>query len=167
MSTRAALAVLLCGLAASAAASPWTLRPDGMGPLAIGMPFDAANRALGQRLRHTPPALRASDRCEQMRVPGRRGLLLMFVDDRLARVDIVAGTAKTDRGVRLGDAMPRLEAAYPDAVNTLHAYDATERYLTWLDAAKAHGVRFETLRGKVGRIYAGRADAIAWVEGCN
>src|SRR5450830_138558 len=81
-----------------ARAADWALRFDGIGPLQIGMRFDAANAALNGSLRSTPVALRPTPRCEQVPVAGHPGVALMFVDEVLERVDVFQAGVGRRRG---------------------------------------------------------------------
>lgn len=164
---RAALVLMLCSSMAAAAPGPWTVRPDGAGPLRIGMPFDEANLLLGGGLRRTPAGLRASEDCDQLPVPGRPGMWVMFIGDRLARVDVGGPGAKSWRGAGVGDRIARLRRLHPRAAPSVHKYDEAERYYTELVPDGSLGIRFESDHGRVGLFYAGQAQAIQYVEGCN
>ncbi|HWJ94551.1 MAG TPA: hypothetical protein VNT33_07480 [Telluria sp.] len=163
---RLTLLLLLCPVLAVASAAPWRVRPDGAGPLRIGMDFDEVNRILGGGLRRTQPGLRGSEDCDQLPVPDRPGMWLMFLGDRLARVDVAEPGVKSWRGIGVGDSIGQLRTAHPRAVESVHKYDDEERYYTELAPGARAGIRFETGKGRVGLFYAGKAEAIRLVEGC-
>jgi hypothetical protein len=59
-----------------------------------------------------------------------------------------------------------VSALYPNAASAPNAYDDTERYLTVRLPERALAMRFETAHGKIAAIYAGRANAVGYTEGC-
>lgn len=158
------LAMLLAPLAC--AAGDWALRMDGIGPLQVGMGFDEANVVLGKRLEHTPLTMRDSPDCDEIELPGHKGVYLMFVDDVLVRVDMWEAGDRTDAGVEVGGPVQQVFDAYAHVAAQRHAYDESERYLTVPSPDGKLAIRFETLHGKVGGMYAGRYQAIQYIEGC-
>jgi hypothetical protein len=164
---RSLFMLLMCFALTTAGAAPWVVRPDGAGPLRIGMGFDEANQLLDGALRRTPAELRASEDCDQLPVPGRPGLWLMFISDRLARLDVGQPVATSWRGARVGDSVARLRKLHPRAAPSLHKYDERGRYYTELEPGGRFGVRFETDSTRVVMFYAGEVRAIQFVEGCN
>jgi hypothetical protein len=160
------IAAFLAGmtLACAAAAPAWKLRPEGFGPLKIGMRFDEARRAGGRGIKPTPPP-QVNPQCDQVRLPGHPGVALMFVDGVLRRVDVFGAGVRTASGIAVGDALAKVERAYPALVRSPNAYDENEAYLT-VGPAQGRALRFETLKGKVGRIYAGDWAQVQYVEGC-
>jgi len=149
--------------AAAKAAPPWRLGPDGFGPLKIGMSF-AQVRKRAPRLKATPSNLRASSGCDQLALPGHPGVALMFVDDELVRIDLFRSGPRTTRGVQAGDRVAQALQAYPRLSAEPNKYDENERYLT---ARSGNGaIRFETDKGRIGKVYAGRWAQVQYVEGC-
>jgi hypothetical protein len=158
------LYLLLAPLACMA--GEWDLRMDGIGPLRVGMRFDAANARLGGGLQRTDPALLASKGCDQVLVPGHPQVALMFVDDVLSRIDVWGTDGRTDAGVMVGDPVQRVLDTYPRAASAPHAYDDRERYLTARSRDGRLAIRFETKDGKIALFHAGRFKAVQFIEGC-
>lgn len=162
----AALALTLVLAAQSVGAAPaWTLGPDGFGPFRIGMSFDQARRIAGPRLQATAPGLLASQACDQLALPGHRGVALMFVDGTLRRIDVFKRGIRTSRGIAPGDPVRRAQRAYPGLLSEPNKYNERERYLS---TRPAHGraLRFETRAGRIDRIYAGDWPQVQYTEGC-
>ena len=149
--------------AAAKAAPPWRLGPDGFGPLKVGMSFAQVRKRI-PRLKATLPGLRASSGCDQLPLPGHPGVALMFVDDELARVDLFRPGPRTTRGVQPGDRVARVLQAYPGLSAEPNKYDGNERYLTARSGDSA--IRFETDKGRIGKVYAGRWAQVQYIEGC-
>jgi hypothetical protein len=148
----------------AAAASPaWRLGYDGYGPFKVGMSF-AQVRKLAPRLKATPANLRASSNCDQLPLPGHPGVALMFVGDELTRVDLFRPGPRTTRGIQPGDRVARALQAYPGLSAEPNKYDENERYLTARSGDGA--IRFETDKGRIGKVYAGRWAQVQYVEGC-
>ena len=168
-----ALALSLSVLPARAApADPWVLRFDGIGPLRIGMSFDAANAALGGALHRSPAERLPTAGCEQLAVPGHPGVALMITDQGLQRIDLVELGAATAAGVAVGAPVAQLLAAYPRIDREINAYEEAEQYLTLYEAGAAPpsetglAMRFATDKGKVGGVIAGRLREVRYIEGC-
>jgi hypothetical protein len=163
----AACFVLSAAAAAAAQTKPpaaWELSPDGFGPLKVGMPF-AQVRRLVPGLKPTPIDLRASSTCDQLPLPGHPGVALMFVDDALRRIDLFRPGPHTTRGIQPGDPVARAMRAYPGLAAAPRAYEEEdERFLTTRSGANA--IRFETEKGRIQNIYAGRWAQVRYIEGC-
>jgi hypothetical protein len=155
----------LAGAAAAQARAPadWRLAPEGFGPLRIGMSF-AQVRSLAPGLRSTPPALRASSNCDQLPLPGHPGVALMFVGDELARIDLFRAGLRTTRGIGPGSSVAQAMRAYPGLNAEPRAYEEDERFLTQRSGANA--IRFETEKGRIENVYAGRWAQVQYIEGC-
>jgi hypothetical protein len=147
-------------LALPAAASAWTLRVDGAGPLKIGMRFDTVNKILGEHLQRVPKDERAHANCFQIEPPVHPGVLLMFVDDHLQRIDVVEEGIASDRGIALGDGVDKVKRSYGEALR------AETKYLTVRTGGDQYAIRFETSDGKVDAMYAGAWKEVQWAEGC-
>ena len=160
--------VFLLALAAAAgadAAPEWTVRPDGAGPLKVGMDFDTVNRVLGDHLVRTPAALQPTQGCFYVSPAAEPRVGLMFVDDVLKRVDVSEVGVRSDRGVGVGDPVDKVSSAYGQAVRTSpQAYDDRERFLTVQNGQYA--IRFATRQGTVAGFYAGAWEQVQYDEGC-
>jgi hypothetical protein len=144
-------------------AGDWSLRMDGVGPLALGMRFDEANLLLGGTLQRELPG---SEECYYASIGQHPGLLVMFADGVLRRVDVMRDGPPTAEGVAVGDPAKRVLEVYPKAASTPNAYDDRERYLTVRSPNGELALRFETLDGRVGSFYAGRFKEVQYIEGC-
>jgi hypothetical protein len=166
-------------LAAALAATPaaWTLTPDGLGPVKIGMTEAQAAAALGRKLdADRPPATADAQEqadyrgCHEAEVHGLKGLYVMIENGRVTRVVVTegAGAFRTATGVGLGDPESKVRKLYarglkvePKAYEGLPAHDLT----AWNKAAK-RGVRFSTdAHGKITDIFVG-GESISYSEGC-
>jgi hypothetical protein len=159
------LAAACLALVSNVQAAPagWRLAPDGFGPLKVGMSF-AQVRKIAPRLQATPANLRASTGCDQLALPGHPGVALMFVDDELTRIDLFRPGPRTTRGIQPGDRVARAMHAYPGLSAEPNKYDEDERYLTGRSGNGA--IRFETKKGRIDKVYAGRWPQVQYIEGC-
>src|ERR1700749_3659824 len=94
--------IVVAAIAAPAADSTnsWTVRPDGIGPVHIGMSLTELNRTL-----HTSFS-KPSDpeqSCTYVKVPNHAGIRLMLLDGHVARVDVDNATTRTTEGIHNGD----------------------------------------------------------------
>ncbi len=153
-----ALAVALSAL--PAAAVEWTLRLDGAGPLKIGMRFDTVNKILGEHMQRVPQGERLRANCFQIEPSAQPGLLLMFVDDRLQRIDVMEEGIVSDRGIALGDPVDKVRRSYGEALR------AEPEHLTVRTGGDQYAIRFGTSDSKVDTMYAGAWKQVQQPEGC-
>lgn len=150
-----------------AQAGDWTVRFDGAGPLKIGMGFDTVGKILGEKLVRTPKALRSAPNCFQLEPARQPGLLLMFIDDVLKRVDVMEEGIASERGIALGDAVAKVERSYGEAlVRAAQLRDPSEQTLTVMAGGGQYAMRFETGKGKITALYAGEWQQVLHTEGC-
>lgn len=163
--SRVALAVVFAFGASAANAADWTMRFDGIGPLKVGMTFDEANVQLEKRLRRTPDDLRPSASCDYLETPGHPGVNLMFIDDKLARVDVLRRDAPI-RGNAIGGDERSLLPAYAGASKAPGAYDASETEWTMLSPDGGLAIRITTADHHITGAIGGEAKAVAYIEEC-
>lgn len=147
------------------AASPdWVLRFDGIGPVKIGSPLSELKTILRNNVREEQSG---TDVCFYVESPTHPQLGFMIIGNRVVRIDVTRPGIKSDGGIEVGDSEEKVKAAYPHAVIEPHTYTAPDgHYLTIHSPDGRFGVRFETYKGKVTGFYAGTAEAIQYVEGC-
>jgi hypothetical protein len=154
---------LAASLALAAEGSP-RVTFTSYGSARIGMSLQALHDALGGRLEDNPLQ---EDSCRYVTRRGQAGVSYMVVDGRVARIDVDApSSVEAFSGGHVGMTEASMLRIYPTISVTRHFYDETGSYLTLLSKDKQYGIRFEVGDGKVTRYYAGRADAIRYVEGC-
>ncbi len=92
----------------------------------------------------------------------------MIVNGRLARIDVDGTGVPTAKGIQVGDSEEHAKQVYGSRLAVKpHAYTGPEgHYLTIRSADSRYGIRFETGNGKITMFYAGRFDAIQYIEGC-
>jgi hypothetical protein len=134
-----------------------------------GMTVEEASRAAGVTLtsRDSIPG----STCKYMRWPdGPTGVLLMALDNRIVRIDVVEPNIATAEGVRVGETAARVKELYAGrVVETPHKY-TNGTYLTVKSVANSDSLYrlvFETDSGKVTRFRSGLLPAVEWVEGCS
>jgi hypothetical protein len=162
--------MLLALIAAAAATQPnWTLTPNGLGPVHIGMTRAQVEHALHSRLKANYPPDSEADCTEMSPVRSYRGLILLFENRRLSRISLVKPSRiATVKGIRVGATDRQVQQAYGMRIRAEpnHYEDPPAQYLTvWTDAGK-RGLRFETDEHR--RVYAIHAGtgSIQYIEGC-
>ncbi|MBO9714252.1 hypothetical protein [Sphingomonas sp.] len=157
----AALAASLFGTSPS----PVYLTPDGYGSARLGMPVQQITEMLG-----TLEDGRGDFNCLVARSGKDRGVRLLFIRDRLARVEVRAPSrARTPRGIGIGSTEAEVRRAYgPGLQVEANEYEpAPAKNLTFWTHPDARGVRFETdASQRVVAIYAGDR-TIRYAEGCS
>jgi hypothetical protein len=101
-------------------------------------------------------------------VPHQPGIGLMILDGRVARVDIDSASIRTAEGIHIGDFEAHALQVYGTRLKAEPTFYVSDggHYLTLLSNDRKLGIRFETADGKITRYYAGIANAISFVEGC-
>jgi hypothetical protein len=138
----------------------WRLTRHGFGRLKV------LNRAKIER--RTGRSLRFeynTGSCAIWGIRGVRGLSIMTVRGRLARVGVFRGTWRTSTGIRLGDTESAVRSRYPRLRTQQHAYDPEGKYL--IVPGPRRRVVFETNGdGEVTGFRGGRVPEVMYVEGC-
>jgi hypothetical protein len=142
----------------------WVVRADGIGRLQVGVPLATASRTLGETLRVTQAGC---DHVNPASMPG--GVLLMVIDDTVARVEIDSAGIYTADGAQVGDSESRVLELYGARARIEpHKYTYPDGHYVVVTPPgdTLHRIIFETLKGRVTRYRAGRVPAVQLVEGC-
>ena len=151
--------------AADSAPPQWVVRPDGMGPLRVGMTLGAVARSLGE------PLSVVNDECDHVnptRMP--EGILLMVIQDTLVRVEMDSAGIKTVEGAQVGDSESRILELYGARARIEpHKYTYPDGHYVVVTPPgdTLHRIIFETLKGRVTTYRSGRVPAVQYVEGCS
>lgn len=159
------LAVVVVLVAVSLAADPWIVRPDGIGPVKVGMSLAQLNAALSERF--SMPKEKEDQGCFFVGSEGHPPSF-MIEDGRVVRVDVDAPGIFTAEGIQVGDTEAQAQKVYGSRLKVgAAAYTGPEgHYLTVHAAGGRYGIRFETEDGKISTFYAGTFKAIQYIEGC-
>ena len=146
-------------------APQWIVRPDGIGPLRVGIPLSAASRTLGEELRVTQAGC---DHVNPVTMP--EGILLMVIDDTIARVEIDSAGIRTVEGAEVGDSDSRVLELYGARARIEppeYTYPDGHYVVVTPPGDTLHRIIFETFKGRVTTYRAGRVPAVQLVEGCS
>ncbi|MBL0171260.1 MAG: hypothetical protein IPP90_11105 [Gemmatimonadaceae bacterium] len=140
----------------------------GIGDLRAGMTLaQAARAAAGIRLIPGTDSTECSY-LEWTNAPA--GVLVMFDEGTVARIDIDSVGVRTQAGAQVGDSEARIDSLYAGRVTTTpHKYE-DGHYLTVTSLRAADSLFrtvFETVGGKVTRFRVGRTPQVEYVEGCS
>ena len=166
-----------CGLhTASTYAAYQVLRPDGLGPVRVGMTVRRAEEALGVRLKPFNPTDGYSKvSCWETSRLGDPDpdVIYMVWYGKIMRVAIYGdgkGRITTDKGIRIGDADARVKEIYGSTLKVAVGAqaDAEEQGsdLTTFTRSKRRGITYETADRKVVNFRAGLSKATFLSEGC-
>lgn len=143
----------------------WVVRPNGIGPLQVGIPLAAASRALGEQLVVHEPGC---DHVNPATMPD--GILLMVIDDTVARVEVDSAGIPTVEGAQVGDSESRVLELYGARARIEpHKYTYPDGHYVVVTPPgdTLHRIIFETFKGRVTTYRAGRVPAVQLVEGCS
>lgn len=143
-----------------------TVTPEGIGPIRIGMALPALAEALGEEI--TVPTDPDERECFYVYPRKFSGVGFMVDEDRLRRIDVRSEGAQTAEGIRVGDPVSKVEAAFGSRVrDEPHHYTGPEdRYLTVTFDDETLAMRFETHEDRIVAFYAGAYQQVQYVEGC-
>lgn len=143
----------------------WVVRPDGIGSLRVGIPLAEASRALGEQLVVHEPGC---DHVNPATMPD--GILLMVIDDTIARVEVDSAGIPTVEGAQVGDSESRVLELYGARARIEpHKYTYPDGHYVVVTPPgdTLHRIIFETFKGRVTTYRAGRVPAVQLVEGCS
>jgi hypothetical protein len=139
----------------------WRLTRHGFGRLNVGLTRDKIERRAGRSLGfvyNTGP-------CAIWRIRRVRGIWIMTIRGRLARVDLGRRPWRTSLGIRVGDSESKVRDRYSRVRTRQHAYDPAGHYL--IVPGRHRRVVFETNgEDQVTAMRGGRMPAVMYVEGC-
>jgi len=163
---RLLLVVAVLTSSAAHAAAP-RISMTGFGQVRVGLSVPELERALGKRI--DLPKDEDEVAC-RFASPDNLfdGIGFMIRDGHLARLDVDAPGIRTLSGASVGDSQASVISRYgPELQVTTHAYAGPEgKYLTLYSKDRQYGIRFETDGATVTRHYAGTAEAVQFIEGC-
>jgi hypothetical protein len=140
----------------------WTVGEERTGPIRLGMTLDELKQEVGPTL----TAAFEGASCEFARLSDQPGLMIMLVDQRVARVDVTEGSLATRAGVRVGDTEARVQELYKGRVR-VEPHKYTSGHYLIVDAGSGRRLIFETDGTRVTRYRAGAVPQVDWVEGCS
>ncbi len=110
-----------------------------------------------------------NESCFYVQSKGHRQFSFMIMNGRVARIDVTRSGVSTASGIQVGDSEAETIKTYGSGLKVEpHAYSAPDgHYLTIRSKDGRYGLRFETYKGKIESFYAGRSDAIQYIEGCD
>ncbi|MBZ5550851.1 MAG: hypothetical protein LAO22_23325 [Acidobacteriia bacterium] len=130
------------------------------------MSLSQLNTVLGEKF--SMPADKEDRGCFYVSSSKHPRISFMIEDGRFVRIDVESAGVATSEGIQVGDSESRALKVYgPRLKIEAHAYTGPEgHYLTARSKDGRFGVRFETDQEKITMFYAGRYDAIQYIEGC-
>jgi hypothetical protein len=139
----------------------WRLTRHGFGRLNVGLTRDKIERRAGRSLGF----VYKTGPCAIWRIRGVRGIWIMTIRGRLARVDLGRRPWRTSLGIRVGDSASKVRDGYSRVRTRQHAYDPDGHYL--IVPGRHRRVVFETNgEDQVTAIRGGRMPAVMYIEGC-
>ena len=155
-----ALALAACGTEpARETGEPleWVVSDSAVGPIAVGM-------TAAQIAGHTD-TLGQVEGCVYAKAPAAPGLLIMLLDGKVVRFDVIQPDLATAAGAKVGDSEARIRDLYPGVREEPHKY--TDGHYLVVDTAPGRRLLFETDGARVTRYRAGVIPQVDWVEGCS
>ncbi|MFI5094835.1 MAG: hypothetical protein ACHQIK_15445 [Candidatus Acidiferrales bacterium] len=158
-------ALALVTVVATFADDSWVIREDGAGPVKIGMSLSQLNALLNEKF--VMPAEKDDRACFYVSPKKQPKLSFMMLDGRLGRIDVEKPGVQTSTGIQVGDSEKHTFQIYGHRLKAEpHHYIDNGHYLTAKSDDGRFGIRFETEDGKITRYYAGKYEAIQYIEGC-
>jgi hypothetical protein len=161
----AVLTAIVANSGASAGQDRWVIAFNGVGNVKIGMSLSELNTALHERF--TMPTEKGDQGCFYVNSAKHPHISFMIEDGRMVRVDVDSAGIPTTQGVQVGDSEEQALQVYGPKLKVSESqYDPEGHYLTIQSERGRNGIRFETEKGKIKTYYAGRFEAVQYVEGC-
>jgi hypothetical protein len=159
--------LILASVAMGQTGKDWVIREDGVGPVKIGMTLPELNKTLHENF--TMPENKADQGCFYVKPAKHPHVAFMIEDGSLVRVDVDASGIFTAEHIQVGDSEARALRAYDGKLKVdANPYipDKVGHYLTARSSDGSYGIRFEIEKGKIQTYYAGKFEAVQYVEGC-
>lgn len=148
--------------------SSWTVDARGIGAVRTGMSLEELSAAVAEVVR---PTYTDNPTCAYVRPKALpSGVLLMILNDSVARVDVTEPGTLTSEGVGVGDLESRVVKTYGARASvTPHKYTGPTGHYVIVEVPgdTLHRLVFETDGSNVGRYRAGRRPGVDYVEGCS
>lgn len=158
-------AALMSVLSLHAVSADPAIEFDRVGNMKVGTPLDQIRAQLEQPIQKF--AQDPGGHCFYARMKKNQRYLLMFIEDLLARVEVMQPGLTTVAGIEVGDPISKVQEAYGPALKIEpDAYDDRERYLTATSDDGKYAIRFTTSNSKVSSIIFGTTKSVLYVEGC-
>ena len=141
-----------------------------LGPVRIGMTVDEAASEAGVEIRRDF-GRQSTNTCYYVTAgTALRGVSIMVVDDRIARIEIDSpSTIATRSGVRIGTSADDLRQAYPDNIRQANDAVLEGEALAFVpndDFDADYRIYFEIENGQVARYRLGTKPAVDYLRGC-
>ena len=145
----------------------WFITSKGYGPVKAGMSVAEAEVLLKFKLK-TFENKPIDKYCDYVSSSGQReGVDYMIQEGKISRIEVSDSRVKTKSGAKVGDSTAKLKDIFGSQLEIEpHKYHPNGFYYYLWDSDKRHGVKFDILKDKVRRIYAGD-QSIDLVEGCS
>lgn len=140
-----------------------------LGPLEIGMTIEEAEDSSGKQF---SVGFDNGSCAYATPINGPRGISMMYLDGRLARIDVDEGNTTTLSGIGIGSSEAEVYATYPGRIRSEpHPYEESSgwNYLIYTPqdtSDQAYSMIFETDGQHVLGFRAGQRDAVSFIEGC-
>jgi hypothetical protein len=139
----------------------WRMTRNGFGRLKVGLNRAKIERRTGRKLRFSYN----TGSCAIWGIRGVRGLAIMTIRGRLARVHAYRGTWRTSKGIQIGDTEQEIRERYPRLRTEQHPYVRDGQYL--IVRGPHRRVVFETDgNDEVTSFRGGRVPPVMYIEGC-
>lgn len=148
----------------SADDSAWVARPDGIGPVRVGMTAAEVRAAAG-----LAPVLAVGGDCTYLDATLPHGVRVMLARDTVVRAETADATVVTAAGARVGDTEQRATQLYAGRVEVQpRKYEPPPAHLLVVTPPEdsAHRIILVTDGTHVTGLRVGRLPEVAWVEGC-
>lgn len=158
--------LITASIGTSRAGDAWVVGESGAGPVKVGMKLSQLNTVLHEKF--STPDNKEEQGCFYVNPAKHKHIALMIENGVLVRIDVNGTGVATAGGIQVGDSENRARQVYGSRLKIEpHTYTGPEgRYFTIRSGDGQYGIRFETDKGKIVTFYAGRFDAIQYVEGC-
>jgi len=148
--------------------SPVTL--EGMGSIKTEMTIEEAEKATNLTLKKEQSGGEEGG-CYYYSIVGINDILLMIIDNKIARIDIFNPVVTTKEGIKIGDTEAKVKQIYGNNIKEEpHHYVENGKYLILTlpnNFNPNYAIIFETdSNGKVTTFRTGRFPEVGYIEGC-
>jgi hypothetical protein len=170
-----AAVLMLGGVVEEAICAPALTESDrlainGIGSVYVGLTVSEAEKISGRMFSKARDHVSRSDgSCAYFNANGLSGVSFMFIDGKVARIDVQNSKIMTLRGAKIGDSEAQVQALYSNQLKITPNPYRGDHFLTFYpkdSKDRAYRLIFATRKGKISALYSGKVPAVEYSEGC-
>lgn len=145
------------------------LTTNSLGPVRVGLTMTEAEKISGRTFSKTKDRVNRPDgSCAYFNANGLSGVSFMFINGKVARIDVQNPKIMTLRGAKIGDSEAQVKALYPEQLKITPNPYRGDHFLTFYPKDlkdRDYRLIFKTRKGRISALHSGKVPAVKYSEG--